>query len=162
MDEKETVENANPTEISLIDELKSKLEHEQERNRYLAADFDNFRRRVHEDCKRSIEIAQMDILRQLLSLADDFERAFAQVSHTPEIESYLAGFELTYKSLKKLLATFQVAEISQNTVFDPELHEAVVQVENTAQKSGEIVEVLQKGYVYKGGLLRPARVSVKL
>lgn len=64
------------------------------------------------------------------------------------------------KALHKLLAAHGVEEIKQVTIFDPMLHEALVQVEMPGQPSGSIVEVLQKGYMFKGEVLRPAKVSV--
>lgn len=143
------------------DALKSELELLRERNRYLAADFDNFKRRSYDDCQRLVEAAQIAILRDILPLVDDFDRAFAEIEHKPELGPYLSGFELTYKSLQKLLSRHNVSEIKDISVFNPEFHEAVMQVDDPAKRSGEIVTVLQKGYLYRGKLLRPAHVSVR-
>ena len=74
--------------------------------------------------------------------------------------AWLAGFEMIYQSLEKILTKFGVQEITDFSVFNPKYHEALVQVESDKHKSGQVVQVLQKGYIMHDKVIRPATVSV--
>lgn len=139
-----------------VNELKETCKH-------VAADFENFKKRVERDRISWTLSAQAEVLRDLLPIVDDFDRAIseyqkkrADVCH----ESWIEGFELIRKTFNKFLQTYGVTQIEQMTGFDPQFHEAVAQVESTAHESGTIVEVVQKGYIFNGNVLRPARVTV--
>lgn len=120
------------------------------------ADFENFKRRVEKEKMMWIASAQSSIIQDLLSIVDDFDRAFAQEQNTANTQ----GFALIYKAFAKLLEKYGVQEIKDLTHFDPTYHEAIMQVESSDHKPGDIVQVLQKGYTFKGEVLRPAKVSV--
>ena len=77
-----------------------------------------------------------------------------------EADVWIAGFEMIQKSLNKLLEKYEVKEISDFQNFDPELHEAIAQVASDEHESGQIVNVVQKGYILKDKILRPAKVTV--
>ncbi|MGC2310727.1 MAG: nucleotide exchange factor GrpE [Candidatus Babeliaceae bacterium] len=127
----------------------------------LTADFENIRKNTEKELVRSRLMAQVPILIDLLAIVDDFDNAFADLAkHTEKKDVHYAGFELMYKALHKMLTKYGVEEITENTVFDPMLHEAVMQVTQEGVEPGTIVQVLQKGYRYKGMILRPAKVSV--
>lgn len=130
---------------------------------YLQADFDNVtKRNIKERAQWSIT-AQTSVLSDLLPVIDDFDRAFAEIEKkevSPDVKTWLTGFQLIHKTLQKMLAKYEVVEISAAIPFDPSYHEAIVQVEAPGHESGAIVEVLQKGYTCKGTVLRPAKVSV--
>jgi len=133
-----------------------------ERYSYLLADFENHRRREErERVQRTISF-QSGVMLDLLGLVDNFERALKDVAtaNVADLQARLAGFELIHKSLLKILEKYGVTEITQVTTFDPELHEVLVQVPQEGKESGAIVDVLQKGYLLKGSVLRPAQVSV--
>ena len=150
-----------------------------------AADYENFKKRSEKERVMWITGAQSSVLLDLISIVDDFDRAFAHTSIHPQpslLQSYggqaeeqsvperrslgeggskdRAGFELIYKSLQKILEKYGVLEIKELTHFDPLKHEAIMQVESADHKQGDIVQVLQKGYTFKGEVLRPAKVSV--
>lgn len=130
---------------------------------YLNAEFDNYRKRIEKERIQWLASTQATVLTDVLSIVDDFERALQQLQSQqlpPEIVSHLAGIELIAKSLQKLLKKYDVEEISEVTTFNPELHEAVMQVKAEGQPSGSVVTVFQKGYKHKGQVLRPAQVSV--
>jgi molecular chaperone GrpE len=148
-------------ERKLIDALMEQLKQAEERASYLSSDFENFRRRTEKQRLELVETAQTPVLFDLVSIVDDFDRAFAELQSRPELSQDLIGFELIYKALKKLLEKYGVREIKETSHFNPELHEAVIQAEDEQKASGEIVQVLQKGYTYKGSVLRPSKVSVK-
>lgn len=148
---------------STIATLKIQLQQTQEHSRYLTADLENIRRRAERDSQVRIDAAQAELLGELIALVDDFERAFDSLQVKPELLPFVVGFELTYKALLKLLNNhhMMVIETVPGTPFDPELHEAVTQSDDPERKSGDIVQVLQKGYRYKGLVVRPVKVSVK-
>ncbi len=133
-----------------------------ERLMYISAEFDNYRKRTEKERVQWMQQSQAGVLKDVLSVIDDIERAFAQL--TPEQRTqagaWLQGFELIYKACHKLLHTYGVEEMPASGIFDPEKHEAILHVTSEHHTSGDIIAVLQKGYLYKGQILRPAQVSV--
>ena len=126
-----------------------------------SADFENFKKRTQRDQAQWFDQGQSRVITQLLPIVDDFDRALAQQKVQPsDAKAWGEGFELIHKSLQKMLESFDVKEISADLPFDPELHEALVSVEDSGRPSGEVVEILQKGYLFRGKVLRPAKVSV--
>ncbi len=135
----------------------------QDRYNYLNADFDNIRRRMHKELMQGIQAAQADIFLDLLPIIDDFDRALADLrAQHPNYETatWYSGLELTYRVLMKLLAKYNVEEITETQTFNPELHEAILHVADPNRQPGDIIEVLRKGYRFKDQVLRPAQVSV--
>lgn len=124
---------------------------------YLSADFENFKRRTLKEYEAMRIGVYVRICTPLLVLMDDFERAF-ESSDKQKVD--IEGFRLIYKSFEKLLSEIGVREMEVGTVFDPERHEALVQVQSSDHTSGQIVSILQKGYILNGTVLRPAKVSV--
>lgn len=126
------------------------------------AEFENFRRRVERERTDFAEYAGMESVRALLPTLDDFERALkaAQSSGSGDNE-LVKGIELIYKRLLELL-TKQGLEpiVTEGKNFDPHLHEAVQRVEQGDAQDGVILEEYQRGYNFKGKLLRPAMVKV--
>jgi molecular chaperone GrpE len=129
----------------------------------ISADFENFKRRSQLERATWMDSAQASILVKLLPIVDNFERAIAQAEEeqekNPEFQAWLSGFVMMYESLKKILKDSGVTEIT-DTAFNPEFHEALMQVDSDEHESGEIVAVLEKGYRFKDTVLRPAKVSV--
>jgi molecular chaperone GrpE len=121
---------------------------------YARADFDNIQRRMAKDMDRLLWDAQAKILKDVIEIVADFERALEV--HKNEQE----GFILIYKRMLKMLDQAGVKEVAVGSEFDPELHEAVAHVASSDHQSGSVVQVLQKGYLFKNEILRPARVSV--
>jgi len=129
----------------------------------LAADFENYKKRVERDRGSWMFTAQAEILRDLLPVVDDFDRAIAEYKKSENAVQYAAwisGFELIRKALDKFLSSHGVTPIEQMIVFDPHYHEAVAHVESPAHSSGQIVDVIQKGYMLNDKILRVARVAV--
>jgi len=124
----------------------------------LRAEFDNFRRRSDRERSEFFQFASMELLRELLPVLDDFERA---LRHETADREYAKGVELIWQrladSLKKLgLETIETAGLP----FDPNLHQAVERVETEEADDQTILSEYQKGYRFKGKLLRPAMVKV--
>jgi molecular chaperone GrpE len=126
------------------------------------AEFENFRRRVDRERMDFLEYAGMESVRALLPTLDDFERALKAAQSSGEGENeLLKGIELIYKRLLESL-TKQGLEpiITEGQSFSPHLHEAVQRVEQEDAEDGAILEEYQRGYNFKGKLLRPAMVKV--
>jgi len=129
----------------------------------VAADFKNFKGRVEKEKASWIHIAQSELMHDLLSIVDDFDRALQEKKEqavSEEVAAFLDGFVMIRKSLYKFLENYKVAEITEIKQFDPNLHEAIAQVDSDKHESGDIVEVLQKGFMFKDLVLRPAKVVV--
>lgn len=129
---------------------------------YLSADFDTYRRRSDRERIQWIQEAEARVLRSVLAVVDDFDRAYADLQAAPaaDLQSRIKGFELVQKAFAKMLAESGVEEIAAVGSFDPEKHEAIMQVVDASREPGSVVAVLQKGYTHRGTVLRPARVSV--
>ena len=124
------------------------------------AEFDNFRKRVERDRKDMIEWAAADVIGELLSVVDDFDRALAAPA-PPEAQSFRAGLELIQRQLAELLKKRGVSTIEAlGADFDPHQHQAVAYEEVAGAREGEVVGVMAKGYKLGDRLLRPALVKV--
>ncbi|HYB96043.1 MAG TPA: nucleotide exchange factor GrpE [Vicinamibacterales bacterium] len=124
------------------------------------AEFDNFRKRVERDRKDMIEWAAADVIGDLLTIVDDFDRALA-ADAPPEAQQYKAGLELIQRQLAELLKKRGVTTVDAlGADFDPHLHQAVAYEEVAGAREGEVVGVMAKGYKLGERLLRPALVKV--
>jgi len=124
------------------------------------AEFDNFRKRMERDRKDMIEWAAADVIGDLLTIVDDFDRAMAAEA-PPEAKAYKSGLELIQRQLAELLKKRGVTPIEAlGADFDPHLHQAVAYEEVPGAREGEVVGVMAKGYKLGERLLRPALVKV--
>lgn len=126
------------------------------------ADFENFRRRVERERAEMAEFAGMETVRALLPVLDDFERALRA---TPQLDGaaaeYARGVEMIYQRLKDTLQKLGLEPIeSAGKPFDPNIHHAVERVTDANAEDDTVVEEYQRGYNFKGKLLRPAMVKV--
>ena len=125
-----------------------------------SAEFDNFRKRVERDRKDMIDWAAADVIGDLLTIVDDFDRAMAAEA-PPEAKAYKSGLELIQRQLAELLKKRGVTPIEAlGADFDPHLHQAVAYEEVPGAREGEVVGVMAKGYKLGERLLRPALVKV--
>lgn len=141
------------------DQLQADVADLQDRLLRRQAEFENFRRRNERDRSDFLEYAGMEIVREILPILDDFDRA---VKHECSDESYRKGIELIYQRLVDTLKKIglEPIEVAPGTEFDPNLHQAVVRVETEDAPDHTILEEFQRGYNFKGKLLRPAMVRV--
>ena len=124
------------------------------------AEFDNYRKRIERDRKDMIERAAEDVISDLLSIVDDFDRALA-ADAPPEAQAYKSGLELIQRQLAELLKKRGVTAVEAlGADFDPHLHQAVAYEEVPGGREGEVVGVMAKGYKLGDRLLRPALVKV--
>ena len=125
-----------------------------------SAEFDNFRKRVEKERREQAEWAAADVLSDVLTVMDDFDRALA-ADAPPEAKSYAAGFELIHRQLGELLRKRGVTPIEALGVdFDPHFHQAVAYDEAPGAREGEVIGELRKGYKLGDRLLRPTMVRV--
>ncbi len=123
-----------------------------------AAEFDNYRKRTEREKLSVAEIAKADIIKKLLPIMDNIDRA-ANVD--PESEDYRKGIEMIVKQFNGLSAQFGLKEIAEvGETFDPNLHEAVLHIEDETLGENVIAEVLQKGFKLGDTVVRPAMVKV--
>jgi molecular chaperone GrpE len=122
------------------------------------AEFDNFRRRTERDRSDYLQFAGMDVARELLPVLDDFERALkVECSDS----NYAKGIVLIHQRLSDILKKMGVEPLeAAGRKFDPNVHEAVVRFPTDEVEDQTVLEVFQKGYNFKGKLLRPAMVKV--
>ena len=151
---------AGPVELPPQDALQRERDELYDRLLRKTAEFDNFRKRVERDRKDMIDYAAADVLGELLSIVDDFDRALAAPA-PPEAQPFKVGFELIHKQLHELLKKRGVTLIDPaGADFDPHQHQAVAYEEVAGAREGEVVSVMAKGYKLGERLLRPALVKV--
>jgi molecular chaperone GrpE len=126
-----------------------------------AADFANFRRRTAEDRERELGLASESLLRKLLAIVDDFDRALESMPEDLRGVGWIEGIVLLDRKLRQLLESEGVTPIEAvGRPFDPREHEAIANVPGTGRPEGEVVAEMQRGYRVRDRVLRPAMVAV--
>lgn len=151
--------DCRPEEIEILEHKVADLE---EKLRYSKAELINYRKRKDEEVSNMLKFANQDLILELLPVVDNFERAIklADKSNT-EITKFLDGFNMLYVAIKDIFKKFGVEEISDvDVVFDPNYHQAVLVEENKEKENDTVLEILLKGYILKGRVIRPASVKV--
>jgi molecular chaperone GrpE len=141
------------------DQLQAEVADLQDRLLRRQAEFENFRRRTDRDRSDFLQYAGSELIRDIIPILDDFERALKIESADAE---YAKGVELIYQRLVDTLKKMglEPVESQPGQPFDPNLHQAVVRVETDEVPDNTILDELQRGYNFKGKLLRPAMVRV--
>ena len=125
------------------------------------AEFDNFRKRTEKEKSAMYEIGAKDIIEKLLPVVDNFERGFQTVSEEDKEDAFVTGMEMVYKQLMTMLETVGVKPIEAvGQEFNPDLHNAVMHVEDETVGDNIIVEEFQKGYTYRDSVVRYSMVKV--
>lgn len=127
------------------------------------AELQNYKRRKEEESEKVLKYKNEDLIKELLTVVDNFERAISMDDNdlSDEVSKFLAGFKLIYTTTVGILNKFEVKEIQAEGIeFDPEYHHAVLTDHDESKPSGVVLEVLQKGYMYKDRVIRPAMVKV--
>jgi molecular chaperone GrpE len=125
----------------------------------LAADFDNYRKRVAREQAELTQRANERLLNELLPVLDDLERAL-QAAAEHEEAKLEEGVRLVHQSLSGLVKRHGLTEIDAHGAFDPHVHEAMLAQPGDGAEEGSVLQVLQKGYLLGDKVLRPARVIV--
>lgn len=139
----------------------AKIEELQDRLRRQMAEFDNFRKRTEKEKSAMYEVGARDIIEKILPVLDNFERGLAAVPEDEKGSSFAEGIEKIYKQFVKTLEDAGVEAIeAKGQQFDPNLHNAVMHVEDDQFGENEISQELQKGYKYRGTVVRHSMVQV--
>lgn len=127
----------------------------------LKAEFENFRKRAEKEKADNLRWGKEHIILQLVSLMDIMEQAEAVAKTSTDIKAIITGMNMLYAQFKRVLKDEGLEEVPARAgeKFNPEQHEAVEMVTDAGEE-GRVLNVLQKGYLFQGGLLRPARVKV--
>ena len=126
---------------------------------YLAAEFENFRKRVAREREAQAAFGNEQLLRAVLPFLDNLERAMGQAGASAE--ALLSGVRMTYDQFLAELRKFGLEQLpAQGGTFDPSLHEAIASVPSSGKPGGSILAEARKGYLLHGRLLRPAQVTV--
>ena len=137
-----------------IEELNDKVKRQM-------AEFDNFRKRTDKEKAQMYDMGARSIIEKILPVIDNFERGLAAVPDEAKEDAFVVGMDKIYKQLLSELETIGVAPIEAvGKEFDPEYHNAVMQVENGELASGVIAQELLKGYIYKDAVVRHSMVAV--
>jgi molecular chaperone GrpE len=161
-DEEKTAGTASSSEAAdrRVEELEAQLEEANGRLLRLAADFENYKKRIRQEQVDTMRYAAATVAERLLPVVDDAERA---LNHVPDgiDESWLKGVRLTFQKLKDVLASVGVERIEAlGAQFDPKLHEAVGSEETAKHPEDTVVGELRPGYRMHDRVLRPALVKV--
>jgi len=142
-------------------ELAKQAEENQQRYLRAQADFDNFRRRTMKEKEELAQYASMKLVGQLVPIIDNFERAIAAASSGSDYDSLAKGVDMILRQLSQTLEAEGLKAIEAvGQPFNPEFHQAIMQVESEEHEEGIVVEEVQKGYMLKDKVLRPAMVKV--
>ena len=141
-----------------IESLKVELEQKNDLLLRTAAEFDNFKKRTEREKASVAEFAKAGLIKQLLPILDNIDRASLVEKDTPD---YIKGIEMIVKQFEGIAANLGITEVAQvGDTFNPEMHEAVMHVEDETLGENVIADVLQKGYKIGDTVIRAAMVKV--
>ena len=127
------------------------------------AEFINYRKRLEDEQSRLLKFCNEDLIKETLPILDNFERAISMddTNLDDEVSKFLSGFKMIYCNFVNILKYYCVVEIDgNNKPFDPVYHEAIMTEKREGVEAGMVLEVLQKGYILKEKVIRPAMVKV--
>ena len=143
------------------DALKEKIDELEDKVKRQMAEFDNFRKRTEKEKTAMFETGARSVIEKILPVVDNFERGFSSIPEEEKGTSFAAGMEMVYKQLMTELEKMDVKPIpAVGEEFDPNLHNAVMQVESEEYETGVIAQELQKGHTYRGTVVRHSMVAV--
>lgn len=170
--EQDTAQDADPNEKkgkkkSLLgkekkpNKLQEKVDELEDRVKRQMAEFDNFRKRSEKEKSAMFETGAKSVVEKILPVVDNFERGLAGLSEEEMKEPFAEGMNMVYKQLITELEKLEVKPIEAvGCEFNPELHNAVMQVASEEFESGIIAQELQKGYTYRDSVVRHSMVAV--
>lgn len=152
----EPVEDENETE-----RLKAKIDELNDKYLRQAAEFDNFRRRTAKERIELTQTAGRDVITSLLDVLDDSERAQKQLEATDDIQQIKEGIQLVFTKLRNNLTSKGLKPMeAKGKNFDPDLHEAITEIDGGDEMKGKVIDEVQKGYYLNDKIIRYAKVVV--
>lgn len=163
-DSKEDLEAKEEKEVKKepgTHELKALVEAEKDRALRLSAEFDNYKKRTSKEIQDFKRFANETLLKQLLTVVDNLERAIDISEENTDNKGLLDGVKMTHKEMLRIFESFEVKPVkSEGEVFDPNFHQAVTQEESDDCPENTVLKELQKGYTLHGRLIRASMVMV--
>ncbi len=142
-------------------EYKEKIDQLEDRVKRQMAEFENFRKRTDREKQAMFETGAKSVLEKILPVIDNFERGFSTVDPEDEKDAFVSGMRMVYKQMMTELENIGVKPIEAvGCEFDPNLHNAVMQVESEEYESGVVAQELLKGYTYHDVVVRHSMVAV--
>ena len=143
------------------DRFKKKLDELQDKYVRQVAEFDNFRKRSEREKSQMFEQGQMNVLEKLLPVIDNFERGLDAAPPDEASKAFVDGMQMIYKQITKMMEDLDVKPIEAlGNEFDPNFHNAVMQVESEEYETGTVAQEMQKGYMFHDSVLRHSMVAV--
>ena len=143
------------------DALKEKVEELEDRVKRQMAEFENFRKRTEKEKTTMFETGAKSVIEKILPVVDNFERGLATIPEEEKGSPFAEGMEMIYRQLMGELEKMEVKPIpAVGEEFDPDFHNAVMQMESNEYESGVIAQELLKGYTYRDGVVRHSMVAV--
>lgn len=159
----ETVEKEESLEDKIA-KLEAQLKESEDKYLRVHADFENIKKRLEREKYQAIDYASEKFAKDLLAPIDSLEMALQSANVNLDASELLGklkeGIELTIKNFNSTFEKHNISKIETDGEFDPNVHNAVMQVDSENHESGQIVQELQKGYMLKDRLLRPSMVSI--
>jgi len=150
-----------------LENLKQKLQKTEDQAKRLSAlyqslqqDFERYKVRAIKEKEEAKDEGLLRIVKGLLDVVDNFEKAVESAKQSDDVSAIVKGVQMIHYQLVKFLQDNQIQEIDTTGEFDPNLHEVLDTYKTNDYKPNQIVKVLQKGYIYKGKVIRPAKVVV--
>ncbi len=156
----EEQQEASEKECEIKEDFELKYKEMHEKYLRVHADFENVKKRLERDKSMALEYAYEKIALDLLPVIDALLGAHRSAIEEDKESALTKGLELTMEKLHEVLARHGIEGIECLEEFDPNFHNAIMQVKSEEKENGKIVQVLQQGYKYKGRVLRPAMVSI--
>ncbi|MCR4960981.1 MAG: nucleotide exchange factor GrpE [Lachnospiraceae bacterium] len=160
-DKKEEKKKKKDKDSKKTDALKEKIEELEDRTKRQMAEFDNFRKRTEREKATMFDMGERSVIEKILPIVDNFERGLKTVPEEEAESGFANGMNMIYKQLIDELDKLGVKPIEAvGQPFDPNFHNAVMQVEKEDMESGTVAEEFQKGYTFKDVVIRHSMVSV--
>ena len=153
-------EEASPKEEKKTKE-QEKIEELENRVKRQLAEFENFRKRTDKEKEQMFETGAKSVLEKILPVVDNFERGLSNIKPEEESDPHMEGMRMIYKQLMGELEKLEVKPIEAvGCEFNPDFHNAIMQVASDEYESGFVAQELQKGYMYRDSVLRHSMVAV--
>lgn len=141
--------------------MQEKIDSLEDRVRRQMAEFDNYRKRTDKEKEQMFSMGERSVIEKILPIVDNFERGFDSVDESDKDDAFVIGMQKIYTQLTKQLEALGVKPIEAvGKEFDPNMHNAVMQVESQEYESGIVAQELLKGYMYHDQVLRHSMVAV--
>ena len=141
--------------------MQEKIDSLEDRVRRQMAEFDNYRKRTDKEKEQMFSMGERSVIEKILPIVDNFERGFDTIEESDKDDAFVTGMQKIYTQLTKQLEALGVKPIEAvGKEFDPDLHNAVMQVESQEYESGIVAQELLKGYMYHDQVLRHSMVAV--